>query len=122
MIQFAKTLRSFRFAAGGIHWLFRYENNARVHLLAALVVIGVGFWLRISRTDWLWLLLAIALVWTAEMFNTALEKVVDLVSPEYHPLAGQAKDLAAGAVLLTALFAVVVGVLVLGPYVVDVFA
>ncbi len=114
MISLPKFLKSVPFALKGLRALVRSENNARIHLLAtgAVVVAGVG--LRVSKTDWLWLLLAVTLVWLTEAFNTALEKLVDLVSPNHHPLAGQVKDLAAAAVLLAALFALVVAGLVFG--------
>ncbi|MGB3618665.1 MAG: diacylglycerol kinase family protein [Catalinimonas sp.] len=120
MIDLPKMFRSFRHAARGVVSVFRFENNARVHGPAAGVVILLGVVLDISRADWLWLLAAVAAVWITETINTAFEKLVDLVSPDYHPLAGQVKDLAAGAVLLAAIFAVLVGLLTLGPYLMEV--
>jgi diacylglycerol kinase len=87
----------------------------RIHLAAALVVIAVAAWLRVDALDWLWLSAAITAVWVSELLNTAIEKTVDLVSPEIHPKAKLAKDTAAGAVLVAASFAVVVGAIVLGP-------
>jgi diacylglycerol kinase (ATP) len=99
----------------GIGTLLRTQTNARIHLAATVVVIGAGFGLEISRMEWALVVAAIGLVWTAEGLNTAIEAAVDLVSPEQHPLAGRAKDVAAGAVLLAALAAAVIGVLVFGP-------
>jgi diacylglycerol kinase len=87
----------------------------RFHLAAAFVVVVVASWLRVDALDWLWLSAAITAVWMSELLNTAIEHTVDLVSPEIHPLAKIAKDTAAGAVLVTAVFAVVVGAIVLGP-------
>jgi diacylglycerol kinase len=87
----------------------------RFHLAAAIVVIAVAGWLRIDAHDWLWLTAAITAVWVSELINTAIEHTIDLVSPEIHPLARIAKDTAAGAVLVAALFAVLVGAVVLGP-------
>lgn len=87
----------------------------RFHVLAALAAVLAGVWLRLSRGEWLWIGLAVALVWAAELLNTAVERLVDLVSPERHPLAKAAKDTAAGAVLVLAAFAVVVGLCVFGP-------
>ncbi|MCD9022979.1 diacylglycerol kinase family protein [Cohnella sp. NL03-T5] len=87
----------------------------RFHFAAALVVIVIGAWLRVKAHDWLWLSVAITGVWVSELFNTAIERTVDLASPDIHPLAKAAKDTAAGAVLVAALFAVVVGAIVLGP-------
>jgi diacylglycerol kinase (ATP) len=95
--------------------LLRTQTNARLHLLATIVVIGAGLGLQISRMEWLAIVAVIGLVWVAEGLNTAIEAAVDLVSPERHPLAGRAKDVAAGAVLLAAVTAVVVGALVFGP-------
>ena len=88
----------------------------RFHLFAAFAVVVCASWLRVSRTDWLWLLLAIALVLAAELLNTAVERMVDLTAGEMqHPLAKAAKDTAAGAVLVMAVFAAAVGGAVLGP-------
>jgi len=103
---------SFGFAAEGIRYAMTTQRNMKVHGVAALFVIVAAAVLQISTMRWLFLLLAITLVLTAEMFNTALEAVVDLVSSDIHPLAKAAKDTAAGAVLLTAAFAVVVGIVV----------
>nr|WP_293840819.1 diacylglycerol kinase family protein [uncultured Arsenicibacter sp.] len=114
MINPLKVVRSFRFAGQGIADLFRYENNARVHLLAAIGVIGVCFWLNLNQTEWAIVLTQIGLVWAAEGFNTAIEKLCDLVSPGYHPQIKAIKDLSAGAVLLVVLVAVVVGSLLIG--------
>ncbi|QJW91068.1 diacylglycerol kinase family protein [Spirosoma taeanense] len=120
MINVQKVLRSFRFATEGIITLFRYENNARVHLLIALLVILAGFWLNLSRVEWTIILTQIGLVWAAEAFNTAIEKLCDFVSPGLHPQIKAIKDLSSGAVLLLAITAVVVGVVVLGGRLVDV--
>ena len=114
MINPLKVVRSFRFAGQGIADLFRYENNARVHLLAAIGVIGVCFWLNLNQTEWAIVLTQIGLVWAAEGFNTAIEKLCDLVSPGYHPQIKAIKDMSAGAVLLVVLVAVVVGSLLIG--------
>ena len=112
-----KSIRSFRYAWAGIRTLFYSENNAKVHFFASAVVIIAGLWLGLRRSDWLDLFAAMTFVWTAEAFNTALERVVNLVSPGYHTLAKEAKDLAAGAVLISSIFAVIVGVLVFQKYV-----
>jgi diacylglycerol kinase (ATP) len=117
MIDFSKSIRSFRFAFRGIRQFFRNENNARVHLLATVGVLMAGFFFGLTRQDWLWITVAIALVWVTESLNTALEKLVDLVSPGFDPRAGAVKDLAAGAVLMAALSAITIGLLVFWPYV-----
>ena len=114
MINVRKVLRSFRFAGQGVVDLFRYENNARVHLLIAGLVIAAGFWLKLSRAEWAIILTQIGLVWAAEAINTALEKLCDFVSPGLHPQIKAIKDLSSGAVLIVAIMAVIVGALVLG--------
>ena len=116
-----KVLRSFRFAGQGVVNLFRFENNAKVHLLMAIVVVGAGVWLGLSRLEWAIILTQIGLVWAAEAINTALEKLCDFVSPGLHPQIKAIKDMASGAVLIVAIVAVVVGVLVLGGRVVEVY-
>ncbi len=107
--------RSFGYAFRGLGILLRTQANARLHAVATLLAVGAGFWFRISHGEWLAIIAAIGLVWTAEGLNTALETVVDLVSPEPHPLAGRAKDVAAGAVLCAAIAALVIGVMIFGP-------
>ena len=121
MINGRKVLRSFRFAGRGIVDLFRYENNAKVHLLIAGLVIPVGLWLRLTRVEWAVVLTQIGLVWAAEAINTALEKLCDFVSPGLHPQIKAIKDMASGAVLILAIGAVVVGVIVLGGKAIEVF-
>ncbi len=106
---------SFRFAFEGIAYAFRTQRNFKVHCGVMLAVVVVGLAVRLAPAQWAILALASGLVFQAELMNTALEAVVDRVSPEFHALAKVAKDCAAGAVFLTALCAVVVGLLVLGP-------
>lgn len=108
-------LASFRFAGAGLWDVLRTERNFRIHLCVAGAVIAMGLWLGVSRQEWVGLLLCIGFVLLAEVFNTAAELLVDLASPTYHPLAKRVKDLAAGAVLLAAMIAVIVGLLLLGP-------
>lgn len=105
----------FACAFRGIAEAVRDERNLRFHLAASVIVIAAGLWLRIGLADWLWIGAAIGIVILAELINTAIERVVDLTSPGAHPLAQSAKDVAAGAVIVAALFAVFVGLLVLGP-------
>jgi len=109
-------IKSFGFAINGIKQLFQSEPNARLHLLAAILVITVGFFLNISTSDWLWISLAVALVFILELTNSAIEMLVDLVQPTYHPLAGKVKDMMAGAVLISAIFSVIVGLLIFTPH------
>lgn len=109
-------IRSFGFAFKGIATFFLSQAHAKIHALATLIVVALGCWLGLNATEWAILVLTMAMVWVAEAVNTAIEFTVDLASPEQHPLAGKAKDVAAGAVLLAAIAAVVVAGLVLGPH------
>lgn len=109
-------IRSFKFAFKGIYTVLKEEHNFYIHISAAMIVITAGFWLKVNRADWLWLVFAIGLVFTAEIFNSAIERLVDLKQPEQDPLAGKIKDLAAGAVLIAAITAAIIGVLVFWPY------
>ena len=108
-------LRSFGYAFAGMAYLLRRQRNARIHAAITLMVIGLGVWLRLAGPQWAVLVLAMGLVWSAEAVNTALEILVDLASPQVDPAAKSIKDLAAGAVLLAAIAAAVVGALILGP-------
>jgi len=110
-----RTVRSFRYAVSGIHYLVRTQPNFRVHVVAAVAVLVTAAVLSIGTLEMAALVLVIGLVLVAEALNTALEAIVDLASPGYHPLAKAAKDASAGAVLLAAMVAVVVGLLILGP-------
>ena len=114
MINVRKMLRSFSYATEGVFALFRYENNARFHLLAALTVLIAGSFLRLNYLEWVIISIVIGGVWAAEAFNTAIEKLCDLVSPDYHPQIKAAKDLAAAGVMITSVVAVVVGAIVFG--------
>ncbi|MFD2570750.1 diacylglycerol kinase family protein [Spirosoma soli] len=119
MIDVRKVLRSFRFAGQGIVDLFRYENNAKVHLLIAGIVILIGLFLKLSTTEWAVIITQIGIVWAAEAFNTAIEKLCDFVSPGLHPQIKAIKDLSSGAVLILALTAVVVGIIILGGHLLE---
>jgi diacylglycerol kinase (ATP) len=114
--QFTGRVRSFRNAIAGILRMIRCQHNAWVHAAATLVVLVAAFLLRVSTADWCWIILAISIVWTAEALNTAFEFLADAASPEFHPLVRDAKDVAAGAVLLTAVAAAIIGALVFWPY------
>jgi diacylglycerol kinase len=102
-------------AIRGIAEAVKSERHMRFHLVAAILVVLVAGKLRLSAGEWLWILVAIASVWIAELFNTAIERLVDLASPGIHPLAKAAKDMAAGAVLVASVFAASVGFIILGP-------
>jgi undecaprenol kinase len=104
---------AFGYAFAGLGAAWRTQRNLRIHAAAAVGVVAVGVLLRLPPLSWALLALAMGLVLTAELLNTALEAAVDLVSPEDHPLAKQAKDVAAAAVLVASLAALAVGVFVL---------
>lgn len=110
-------LESFACAVKGILFVTASQRNMKIHLAAAAVVLAAAVLFKIDYLEAALVFFAIALVMVAEMVNTAVEKTVDLVTREYHPLAGRAKDAAAGAVLLAALFSVVIGILVFFPYI-----
>lgn len=115
--ELAKFIAGFGYAFAGLWYALRTQRNARVHLVVAILVTIAGILLRVSALEFALLYVAIAGVFIAEMFNTVFEICVDLAKPEYHPLARIAKDVAAGAVLLSALLSVVIGLFVLGPHV-----
>jgi diacylglycerol kinase len=107
--------RSFYYAFAGLLFLFRTQRNARIELALGLAACGVGAWVHISRVEWAIIAFTIALVLILEGLNTAIECAIDLASPEIHPLAKAAKDLAAGMVLIASIASVAVGLLILGP-------
>lgn len=107
--------RSFGQAYRGILYSWKTQRHLRFHILATVIVLLAAWWLRLAKWEWAILLLTIGSVLAAEVMNTAVEIVVDLVQPNFHPLAGMAKDVAAGAVLVTAIQAVAVGIVIFGP-------
>src|SRR2546429_681385 len=115
--EWAKFIAGFGYAFGGLWYALRTQRNARVHVAMAFLAILMGVLLHISAVEFAMIFVAITGVFIAEMFNTVIEICVDLASPEYHPLAKVAKDVAAGAVLLSAMLSVVIGLFVLGPHI-----
>lgn len=114
MFDMRKFFRSFTFAITGVRSAMQ-EQNFRSHLLSAMIVIIAGYFTGLSRVEWLIIIIVIALMFALEMINTAIERVVDLASPTIHPLAKQAKDIAAGAVLVFALASAIIGLLIFLP-------
>ena len=110
-----KLMRSFGYAFKGIGYAAKTQLNFRVHLIATTLACCLGYALNITTNEWLWLILCVALVLTAELFNTAIEFLTDLVSPGYNELAGHVKDISAGAVLVTAFFALITGAIIFLP-------
>lgn len=116
MSAIKKHLNSYVYAFRGIGLALRYEINMILHLIATAVVIGANYALQVSRTDWLFTLVLIGVVWMSEIFNTAIEKLADRVSQSHDELIRQAKDLSAGAVLVICIIAAVCGVIIYYPY------
>jgi len=110
-----KRIQSFVYAGRGIRTVFGSEPNMKIHTVIGILVIICGFIFNLSVTEWLLCLLCFGLVTGAEMINTSIENIVDLVSPDQHPLAGKAKDAAAGAVLICAIVSVIIGLLIFVP-------
>jgi diacylglycerol kinase (ATP) len=113
MIRFIKSrIRSFQNAFAGWGYVIHTQKNAWIHLLATICVILLGIWLKISLLNWSILVLTITTVWIAEFLNSSLEVIVDLASPQFHPLAKIGKDVAAAAVLIAAISSILIGIMV----------
>lgn len=106
--------KSFGYAFQGFKVFFTSEIHGRIHAIAAVIAILIGWLLKISRHDWLWLFSAIAFVIASEIFNSSIEVLVDMVSPEKSEMAGKAKDMAAAAVVVAAMYASLVGIWIFG--------
>ena len=113
-----KRAKSFTHASRGIWILLKTTHNAWIHLVILVIAVALGIYFDITKIEWFMLIIVSGFVLTAEAFNTAIEIDIDLTSPDYHPYARDTKDVAAGAVLISAVTALVVGVLIFGPYVV----
>lgn len=114
-MSLSKRLNSFRYAFQGLIDLFKSQPNARIHLLAIVVVVAASYYFHLSLVEWSLVVICITIVLTAEALNTALEYLTDLVSPDHHPLAGKAKDVAAAAVLIAAVGAIITGSIIFIP-------
>lgn len=114
--QFTGRIRSFKFAFVGLWTMLKTQHNAWIHAAATLTVIAAGTFFSLSAAHWCLLTLAIMAVWTAEALNTAFEFLADVASPEFHPTVKHAKDIAAAAVLISAIGAVAIGSLVFWPH------
>ncbi len=116
--SFAKRAKSFVHAGRGIWVLFKTTHNAWIHATLFIIATGLGFYFHITTTEWIMLAFACGFVFVSEAFNTAIEIDIDLTSPEYHPYAKDTKDVAAGAVLISAITALFVGILIFGHYII----
>lgn len=114
-----KRAKSFKHAGRGLYLFIKTTHNAWIHILILLAVIVAGFYFKISSLEWMILLLTGGFVLAAEAFNTAIEIDMDLTSPEYHPYARDTKDVAAGAVLISAFTAIMMGILIFGKYLIN---
>lgn len=110
---------SIKNALNGLWHVLKSQQNAHLHLIATIIVVGLGLWLELSFANWVFLLLVIGMVWIAEFLNTALEVIVNLASPDQHPLAKVGKDVGAAAVLIAAIIAMIIGIITLGPPLID---
>ena len=113
--EYKKLINSFKYAIEGFISSFKTERNMKIHVLATIIVIALGIYFKISVTEWCIIAIAIALVISAELFNTAIETLVDMVSPEKNPKAKLAKDISAAAVLATAIGVAVAGGIIFVP-------
>ena len=119
--EYKKLINSFKYAIEGIISSFKTERNMKIHVLAMIVVIALGLFFKLNKVEWCFIIIAIASVISAELFNTAIETVVDMVSPERNPKAKLVKDIAAGAVLVVAIGAAIIGFIIFGPQIINVF-
>ena len=115
--ELKKRANSFRYAFKGIARVFRTQRNMQIHVIIALLVVLAAIWLHLRIAEWLFLVFAIGFVFSAEIFNSAAEELVNLVSPEYNDKAGQIKDMAAGAVLVAAITAAIIGLFIFVPHI-----
>jgi diacylglycerol kinase len=116
-----KLIHSFKYPISGLRYAFKNEQNLDVHILVTVIVIILGLLLKISYTEWLTVVIIIGLVIATELINTAFEALVDLVSPNYHPLAKVVKDTAAAAVLVFAITSVIIGIIIFLPKIIILF-
>jgi diacylglycerol kinase (ATP) len=114
-LTFIGRLRSIWCAANGIAIMLRSQPNAWIHAFATFAVCTTGLLVGLSASEWCWIVLAIVAVWTTEALNTAFEFLTDVASPNFHPMAGKAKDVAAGAVLISAMGSIAIGVIIFAP-------
>ena len=120
-MNFKRRIMSFKYAFAGLSELWQKEKNTRIHLFFTIIVIIFSFLLKVSAAEFCILILTISAVWGAEAMNSSVERVVDLITLEKHPLAKAAKDLAAGSVLLFAIGSVIIGVVIFLPKIISLF-
>ena len=111
--------KSFVFALSGIKYFFSTQHNSWIQVAAAAAAVALGYFLKINSSEWCWIIFCIGAVFTAEIFNTAIEALTDLVSPGKNEIAGRVKDLAAGGVLLTSITSLIIGVIIFLPRILE---
>lgn len=111
----SKRVLSFKYAINGLYYAFKTQTNMQIHIVAMICVIIAGFYFQVSTVEWLFLTLAITLVLISEMVNTAIEETVNFIAPTYNTKAGIIKDVAAAFVLLSAIFAIIIGAIIFIP-------
>lgn len=113
-------IKSFSFAFSGLKYFFLTQHNSWIHFVAAVVAIAAGYYFNISSGDWRWIIFCIGFVFAAELFNTAIESLTDLVSPQQNEMAGRVKDIAAGTVLVAAITAALIGLVIFIPRIIEI--
>ena len=118
--EYKKIINSFKYAIEGLVSSFKTERNMKIHIMAMIIVIALGIFMKLNKIEWCIITIAIVIVISAELFNTAIETVVDMVSPQKNPQAKLVKDIAAAAVLVLAIGAAVIGIIIFGPKIVTI--
>ena len=118
--EYKKIINSFKYAIEGFVSSFKTERNMKIHIMAMIIVIALGIFMKLNKIEWCIITIAIVMVISAEPFNTAIETVVDMVSPQKNPQAKLVKDIAAAAVLVLAIGAAVIGIIIFGPKIVTI--
>ena len=113
--EYKKLINSFKYEIEGFISSFKTERNMKIHVLAMLIVVALGIFLKLNKIEWCIIAIAIVIVLSAELFNTAIETVVDMISPEKNEKAKLVKDIAAASVLVLAMGAVIVGAIIFIP-------
>ena len=118
--EYKKIINSFKYAIEGLVSSFKTERNMKIHIMAMIIVIALGIFMKLNKIEWCIITIAIVMVISAELFNTAIETVVDMVSPQKNPQAKLVKDIAAAAVLVLAIGAAVIGIIIFGSKIVTI--
>lgn len=119
--QSTRFIHAFQYAVAGVIYAFKTERNFKIHSFAAILALLFAYFFSVTRIEWMLLILVIGMTMTLELINTALENVVNLITVEWHPLAKAAKDVAAGAVLVSSLMSVIIGLIIFIPRLIELF-